>query len=226
VYDIIKIVHKKTMNKLTSALTKKPIDFDMAVSVLCESEGLSREQSKRTIDQFVPVLEHLTNELHRAISRMDNTNKITDTKLAAYFMSDPLILEDFDVEIIDKKWAVTYQGYSDSVTITEAYNQLTKKLLNVFGFKELNFQTISNAIIKAYHWNRPNEDGDTEIVVTEATIIETAINFERLFTIPQLKKELPSLRLDTRDIETLLIKYGWLIKQYGKSRVKYFYRNN
>ena len=214
------------MNKLTSALTKKPIDFEMAVAVLCESEGLSKEQSKRTIDQFIPVLEHLTNELHRAISRMDNTNKITDTKLAAYFMSDPLILENFDVEIIDKKWTVTYQGYSDSVTITEAYNQLTKKLLNVFGFKEISFQTISNAIIKAYHWNRPNEEGKPDVVVTEATIIETAINFERLFTIPQLKKELPSLRLETKDIESLLLRYGWKIKQYGKSRVKYFYNED
>lgn len=214
------------MNKLTSALTKKPIDFEMAVAVLCESEGLSKEQSKRTIDQFIPVLEHLTNELHRAISRMDNTNKITDTKLAAYFMSDPLILENFDVEIIDKKWTVTYQGYSDSVTITEAYNQLTKKLLNVFGFKEISFQTISNAIIKAYHWNRHNDDGEPDVVVTEATIIETAINFERLFTIPQLKKELPSLRLETKDIESLLLQYGWKIKQYGKSRVKYFYKED
>lgn len=212
------------MNKLTSALTKKPIDFDMAISVLCESEGLSIEQSKRTIDQFVPVLEHLTNELHRAISRMDNTNKITDSKLAAYFMSDPSILEDFDVEIIDKKWAVTYKSCSDSVTMTEAYNQLTKKLLNVFGFKELNFQTISNAIIKAYHWNQPTNNNQPEIIVTEATIIETAINFERLFTVPQLKKQLPSLRLETRDIEYLLLKYGWKSKQYGKSRVKYFYK--
>lgn len=212
------------MNKLTSALTKKPIDFDMAVSVLCESEGLSVEQSKRTIDQFVPVLEHLTNELHRAISRMDNTNRITDSKLAAYFMSDPLVLENFDVDVVDKKWIVTYKGSSDSFIITEAYNQLTKKLLNVFGFKDLPFQTISNAIIKAYHWNQPNDD-EPEVIVTEATIIETALNFERLFTVPQLKKQLPSLRLETRDIEYLLLKYGWKIKQYGKSRVKYFYKD-
>lgn len=63
-----------------------------------------------------------------------------------------------------------------------------------------------------------------DYLTTETAIVETAVNFERLFTIPQLKKELPSLRLETKDIESLLLRYGWKIKQYGKSRVKYFYR--
>jgi hypothetical protein len=83
---------------------------------------------------------------------------------------------------------------------------------------------MSNAIIKAYHWNEDREDILDNI--SDVCIVETAMNFGRRFSIPELKKALPSLTKTSKEVEKLLLQHGWSIIQYGSCRVKYFRRED
>lgn len=57
-------------------------------------------------------------------------------------------------------------------------------------------------------------------------VINAAELFTRMFTISEVKKQLPRLYLNTKQIEKILLDYGWQIKTHGSSRVKFFYRDH
>lgn len=57
-------------------------------------------------------------------------------------------------------------------------------------------------------------------------VIGVAESFTKLFTISEIKKQLPRLYLNTKQVEKILLDYGWIIKTHNNSRVKYFYRDH
>jgi hypothetical protein len=210
--------------KMDRALNKRPVDTDMVVQVLCESNNFSIEQSKLAVQSFLPSIVQLHNKMDKLIQKLDDTTRVSDSVLAQYFLNNPYVLEGFDVVEHSSKdqWIVTYNGEADNKTMTVAYNNLTLDLATAFGLREISFTTLSKAIIKAKHWH----DRTTNTVSLETAIIETALSITHRVTIPELKKALPSLRLKTREIEKILLDYGWQIKTHNNSRVKYFYREH
>jgi hypothetical protein len=210
--------------KMDRALNKRPVDTDMVVQVLCESNNFSIEQSKLAVQSFLPSIVQLHNKMDKLIQKLDDTTRVSDSILAQYFLNNPYVLEGFDVVEHSSKdqWIVTYNGEADNKTMTVAYNNLTLDLATAFGLREISFTTLSKAIIKAKHWH----DRTTNAASLETAIIETALSITHRVTIPELKKALPSLRLKTKEIEKILLDYGWQIKTHNNSRVKYFYREH
>lgn len=213
-------------DKLLTALSRKPVDTELAVQVLVEATACSRENTEKIVAEMLPVLIQLQVEaqmkLDHIIAQQEKGIRLSDSKLALYFRNNPQVLSGFDVERDDDScnWVVTFNGKSDRMTITEAYNVLTQKLLPVFGAIEIKFSTITNAILKAYHWE--NSDLNSASVSVDAAIIEIANSFTRKFSIPEIKKRLPSLRLSSKEVENFLLERGWEYTQYGTCRTKYF----
>ena len=215
------------MSRIATALSKRPIDSDQVVALFSEATNCNLEQSTKLMIEVVTAFNAIDSKLEKMSNQLDNTYRVTDTRLARYFNLHPEVLEGFNVTKNEEKdkWVITFKDSSENTVITEAYNMLTKKLLTAFGYKELKFSTISNAILKAYHWN---EDKDLILEsISDVSLIETAMSFNRRFSIPELKKILPSLKkTPTKELEQLLLTYGWSIIQYGSCRVKYFYRQD
>ena len=209
--------------KMDKALSRKPVDTDMVVQVLCESANFTEEQSNLAMQAFLPSVVQMHKKLDKLMQMVDDASRISDSVLAHYFLNNPYILEGFDVVEHSSKdqWIVTYNGDADNKTMTVAYNNLTLDLATAFGLREISFNTMSKAIIKAKHWH----DRTTNVHSLETVIVDTAMSFNRLFTIPELKKVLPSLKLETKEVEKILLDYGWVIKTHSNSRVKYFYRD-
>lgn len=210
--------------RMDRALNRKPVDTDMVVQVLCESTDFTIEQSKLVAQTFIPSVVKLSNQVDKLIQKLDDTTRVSDSVLAQYFLNKPYILEGFDVveHATKDQWIVTYNGKADNKTMTVAYNNLTLDLATGFGLREISFATLSKAIIKAKHWF----DRTTNVDTLETVIVDTALSFDKLVTIPEIKKILPSLRLRTKQIEKILLDYGWQIKTHGSSRVKFFYRDH
>ncbi|MCA6430260.1 MAG: GIY-YIG nuclease family protein [Cytophagales bacterium] len=55
-------------------------------------------------------------------------------------------------------------------------------------------------------------------------IIKFVKNCTTQFTIPDIKRQLPDLTLTTKQIENILLLNGFVFKQYGTSRKKYFHK--
>ena len=210
--------------KMDKALNRKPVDTDMAVQVLCESANFTEEQGNLAMQAFLPSVMQMHKKLDKLMQMADAATRISDSVLAHYFINNPYVLEGFDVVEHSTKdqWLVTYNGDCSNKVITVAYNNLTLDLTRAFGLREITFTNLSKAIIKAKHWH----DRATNVESLEAVVIDTAISFNRLFTIPELKKVLPSLKLNTKQVEKILLDYGWIIKTHNNSRVKYFYRDH
>lgn len=57
---------------------------------------------------------------------------------------------------------------------------------------------------------------------SDVSILDTAYKFEKLFTVSDLRKLLPSLTLPTKEIAEILLNNGYILKTYPSSRMKYY----
>lgn len=215
------------MDKLQSLLTKRPPELMKAANILSQSHSVSTEVALGIIQSnIMPILDAMFAKLDEVQKEVFNSGKVNENKLATCFLSNPALLEGFDV-IKDKEelvYKVTYLGKDDKISITDGYNKMMKELIKIFGFKDLSFQTISNAIIRAYCWFQDSHSPNEVLQLTsESCISEVASSFTKQFTIPDIKQKLPDLTLTTKQIERILLLNNYNYKQYGTSRKKYFY---
>jgi hypothetical protein len=216
------------MNKLQSFLTKRPPELMKAADILVQSHSVSTETALDIIRKdFMPCIDAVYTMLDDLKTELSNNGRISENKLATYFLANPAVLDGFEV-IRDeelKTYRITYLGSDDKLSITDGYNKIMKQLIKVFGFKDLSFQTISNALIRAYCWYQDESQPDQVLQLTsESCIIDIVRCLDKQFTIPDIKKQLPDLSLSTKQIENILLLNGFSFKQYGTSRKKYFYR--
>lgn len=217
------------MDKLQSLLTKRPPELMKAASILSQSHSVSTEVALGIIQSnIMPILDAMFAKLDEVQKEVSNSGKVNENKLATCFLSNPVLLEGFDVIKDDEElvYKVTYLGKDDKISITDGYNKMMKELIKIFGFKDLSFQTISNAIIRAYCWFQDSHSPNEVLQLTsESCISEVASSFSKQFTIPDIKQKLPDLTLTTKQIERILLLNNYNYKQYGTSRKKYFYLN-
>jgi hypothetical protein len=217
------------MDKLQSLLTKRPPELMKAANILSQSHSVSTEVALGIIQSnIMPILDAMFAKLDEVQKEVSNSGKVNENKLATCFLSNPALLEGFDVIKDDKElvYKVTYLGKEDKISITDGYNKMMKELIKIFGFKDLSFQTISNAIIRAYCWFQDSHSPNEVLQLTsESCISEVASSFTKQFTIPDIKQKLPDLTLTTKQIERILLLNNYNYKQYGTSRKKYFYLN-
>ncbi len=216
------------MNKLQSFLTKRPPELMKAADILVQSHSVSTETALDIIRKdFMPCIDAVYTMLDDLKTELSNNGKISENKLATYFLANPATVEGFEV-IRDeelKTYRITYLGRDDKLAITDGYNKVMKQLIKVFGFKDLSFQTISNALIRAYCWYQDESKPHQVLQLTsESCILDVVDSLNKQFTIPDIKKKLPDLTLSTKKIENILLMNNFTFKQYGSSRKKYFYR--
>jgi hypothetical protein len=215
------------MNKLQSLLTKKPPELMKAANLLVQSHSVSTETALDIIrNDFMPLLDAVYTKLDDLQKEFSNSGKVSENKLATYFLNNPVSLEGFEVVKDDETlvYKVLYLGKDDKISITDGYNKLMKQLIKTFGFKDLSFQTLSNAIIRAYCWFQDDNNPSEVLQLTsESCIMEVVLSFSKQFTIPDIKQKLPDLDLTTKQIERILLLKGYSYKQYGSARKKYFY---
>jgi hypothetical protein len=174
----------------------------------------------------MPLLDAVYTKLDDLQKEFSNSGKVSENKLATYFLNNPVSLEGFEVVKDDETlvYKVLYLGKDDKISITDGYNKLMKQLIKTFGFKDLSFQTLSNAIIRAYCWFQDDNNPSEVLQLTsESCIMEVVLSFSKQFTIPDIKQKLPDLDLTTKQIERILLLKGYSYKQYGSARKKYFY---
>lgn len=207
------------MNNLSKAVLRKPPDLEMAASVLAESTSLTIAQGKEAVMLYQPVLISLQQSIEKLNRTLENTQKLTAPNIARYFLVNPDLLVDFDiVEDIEKDDVqILYKGSSSKLEIRKAYNNLTAELMKVFGCKDISFKTMSEAILKAYDWQMSSTSDSLDI-----SILDTAYKFDKLFTVSDLRKVLPSLTLPTKEIADILLNNGYILKTYPSSRMKYY----
>lgn len=210
------------MNRLYTYLMRDPMDTSNIINILNDTTSLNRQQATEVVKEFLPAFIDIHKRLQGLVAQIDNHGKISDSKLAMYFLNDLSLIEDFVVKKEKGNLVIYYRGSNTPADISEGYNAINQKLLMTIGFSELPYKTISQAIVKAHHW----QNSDTGKITVEASIIEAALSFSKLFTIPQLRKSLPSLTMQTSTIEKILLDYGWEFKQYENNKVKYFFRND
>lgn len=198
------------------------MDTNNIINILNDTTSLNRKQATEVVKEFLPAFIDIHKRLQGLVTQIDNHGKISDSKLAMYFLNDLTLIQDFSIKREEGQLNIYYKDSKESADITEGYNSINERLLTKIGFSELPFKTISQAIIKAHQW----QNSDTGKITVEASIIETALSFSKLFTIPQLRKLLPSLTMQTSCIEKILLEYGWEFKQYENNKVKYFFRDD
>jgi hypothetical protein len=214
------------MNKLQQLLTKKPPELMKAANILVQSHSVSTETALEIIrTDFMPCLDAVYNMLEDVRRELSSVGKVSENKLATYFLANPAVLVGFEVfeDKTTMSYVISYEGAIDKIAITKGYNCLIKEVIKVFGFKDLSFQTISNAIIRAYCWyQEKSEPSDVLQLTSESCILDIASVYTKQFCIPDIKKSLPDLTMSTKQIEATLLLNGYVYKTYGSSRKKYF----
>jgi hypothetical protein len=207
------------MNELSKAHTRKPPDFDMAASVIKESTSLTISQGKEVAMLYQPVLMDLIQSVERLNRTLENGQRLSAPNIARYFLVNPHLLEDFTIfEDIEKDDVqILYKGSSSKLEIRKAYNNLTAELMKVFGCKDISFKTMSEAILKEYDWRTSGISDSIDI-----SVLDVAYKFNKLFTVSDIRKLLPSLKLTTSEVESVLLNNGYNLKTYKSSRMRYF----
>jgi hypothetical protein len=216
------------MNKFQQLLTRKPPELMKAANILVQSHAVSTETALEIIrTDFMPCLDAVYTVLEDLRRELSSTGKVSENKLATYFMVNPTVLQGFEVheDQTTMSHVISYNGEIDKISITKGYNNLIREVIKVFGFKDLSFQTISNAIIRAYCWYQEKSEPDQILQLTsESCILDVVSNLTKQFTISDVKKALPDLTMTTKQIESTLLLNGYIFKQYGTARKKHFTR--
>jgi hypothetical protein len=207
------------MNELSKAHARKPPDFDMAASVIKESTSLTISQGKEVAMLYQPVLMDLIQSVERLNRTLENGQRLSAPNIARYFLVTPHLLEDFSVfEDVEKDDVqILYKGSSSKLEIRKAYNNLTAELMKVFGCKDISFKTMSEAILKEHDWRTSGVSDSIDI-----SVLDVAYKFNKLFTVSDIRKLLPSLKLTTSEVESILLNNGYNLKTYKSSRMRYF----
>ena len=95
------------------------------------------------------------------------------------------------------------------------YNQFVKDFL--LKYQQQQFEFFSFELDEKFKENIHISENEVE-----EAILNVVGSFTRKFSIPEIKKRLPSLQLSSKEIESFLLERGWKVTQYGTCRTKYF----
>jgi hypothetical protein len=207
------------MNNLDKAILKRPPDLEMAALVFSETTSITLEQGREVSIAILPTIAGLQKSIDKLQQTVENTQRLTAPNIARYFLVNPHVLEDFEVKEDDEKDTVQilYKGSYANNVIRRAYNKITAELIKTFGCKDVSFKTMSEAILKAHDWRMMSANDSVDI-----SILNVAYSFNKLFTIAEIKKVMPSLYWSNDEITELLVNNGYTLKTYPSNRIKYF----
>jgi hypothetical protein len=221
------------VHSLTVELKRKPIDFDTAKEIIGELTNLNSEQDKVKVTQlFTLICGGLVSEVVKAkesISEKPDSKTIKPNKLALVLKDNEYLLTDFDVvfDNNNENPKICYKGNWDSATIYRAYDYLRLELSRFIGYREYDNSTISRAIMQAKNYLQYDREM-VECNMVDTFVIEKAYNLinsrgnRKNLTIPELKKQLTSITLTTKEVQNILLNAGWEIVKLGTCATKFF----
>ena len=220
--------------KHSLALFKEdPLDESLAKAVLCEIVGIDSEPQSSNLFEFMKYqiidMKVQLDQMMEFLKKTSDFKVIKSTKLALVLQQYSYLIEDFTVvfDEFGNNPIIHYRGNHDAETIYKAYDFLKLELSKVIGFRELDVQTISRAIMSAKNFIEYSEQAK-DINLGNALVLEKAHALlksrknRKLITIPQLKSLITSLDLTTKEIETILLDANWEIVFSGKCKTKFF----
>ncbi len=226
---------EKTINpEVVSALEKIPTDADLVYKKVSEWEKAGDIAQLATINMLImsklliteSSVEKLSMDMRLLRETLDDVHKVTTTKLTHKLQMNPELREGFSREITeDGDVLLLYKGSSRKCDMYKGYDQLHYKLRDVYGFKEIDYKTMNNALLKSFNWSQEEVKrwDDAEIamaVLSKAEFLHTRRRSKKI-TIPEIKVELP-YKLDTKVIKNILLNAGWITVKQGSCKTLFF----
>ena len=228
-----KMLDRDLVKHSLALLKEDPLDESLAKAVLCEIVGIDSEPQNTNLFEFMKyqIIDMKTqlDQMMEFLKKTSDFKVIKSTKLAIVLQQYDYLLQDFSV-VFDESGnnpVIYYQDKCDQETIYEAYDFLNLELSKLIGFREIDYQTISRAIMKAFNFIKYSEKSQqlnlgNALVLEKAYALLASRKNRQYITIPDLKKLITSLDLTTKQIETVLLDSNWEIVYSGKCKTKFF----
>lgn len=219
---------------VVSALERIPTDADLVYKNISEWERAGDSAQLATVSMLIISklistelsVESMAKDMRLLRESLDDVHKVTTTKLTHKLQMNPELREGFSRVITeDGDVVLLYNGSEKKCDMYEGYDQLHYKLRDVYGFKEIDYKTINNALLKSFNWSQEEVKRWDEAEIAMAVLSKAEFLYTRhkskKVTIPEIKKELP-YRIDTKIIKNILLNAGWTIVKQGSCKTLFF----
>lgn len=222
-------IESSLVYNLQNELKKEPVDFELTKKILVELIEFDAEPVTTNMIKVMQLMVTLlTSEIAR-LKQADSTKYVKANKLAIILKNNPYLISEFDV-IEDNKAdtiKISWRGQADKPNVYRGYDYLRIELQRFIGHAEFDNSTIARAIMQAKNYIRYDKEF-LEVSTLESLIIEKAYSLlesrpnKRRITIPELKKEIASTSLSTKEVEQVLLNADWEIVKSGTCPTKFF----
>lgn len=238
---MVNIVKHSPYNVL-AALDTDPVDMEAINAALVEWE---KEQSvsqlvdtnRLVVESYIGIkseLARINSKLDAFLDNVSSVAKVNTQSLTAKFVKHPYLIEGYTVETVNGASKVFYKGKSDKMTTQAAYNKLLYVLKDHYGYKEIKYCTISEAIIRFFDWT---EEVDKERIQSLdlasfiSMVLTKADQYHRekrtgKFNMPEFKKAKGLSLIPTPTLKQVLLNAGWKQVAYGSSKTIYYTKEN
>jgi len=232
-----KMLDRELVKQSLALMKEEPLDETLAKAVLCEIVGIDSEPQSTNLFEFMKyqIIDMKTqlDQMMEFLKKTSDFKTIKSTKLAIVLQQYDYLLQDFTV-VFDQTGnnpTIYFKNRCDQETIYEAYDFLNLELSKLIGFREIDYQTMSRAIMKAFNFIKYTEKSEelnlgNSLVLEKAYALLLSRKNRQYITIPDLKKLITSLNYTTKQIETILLDSGWEIVTSGKCKTKFFKPKN
>lgn len=220
--------------EVVSALEKIPTDAELVYKKVSEWEKAGDIAQLATINMLLmskllhteSAVESMARDMRLLRESLEDVRKVTTTRLAHKLQINPELREGFTRETTSKGDVVLkYKGSSKKCDMYEGYDQLHYKLTDVYGFKEVDYKTMNNALLKSFNWSQEEEKRWDEVEIAMAVLSKAEFLYtkhrSKKVTIPEIKKELP-YSVDSKVIKKILLDAGWITLKQGSCKTLFF----
>lgn len=227
-------MEKSIHPEIVDALKRIPTDTDIVYKNISEWERVGDSSQLATICTLAigvlmakdSSIESLREELRLFRESVEDVRKVDATKLAHKLQLKPELREGFTKEITeDGDVLLLYKGSTRKADMYEGYDQLHYKLIDIYGFKDIDYKTINNALLKSFNWSQEDVKRWDSAEVAMAVLSKAEFLYTRhknkKVTIPEIKLQLP-YKLETKIIKNILLNAGWITVKQGSCKTLFF----
>ena len=220
--------------EVVSALERIPTDADLVYKNISEWERAGDSAQLATVSMLIiskllsteMSVESMARDMRILRESLDDVHKVTTTKLTHKLQMNPELRDGFTRMITEKgDVKLLYNNSDRKCDLYEGYDQLHYKLRDVYGFKEIDYKTMNNALLKSFNWSQEEIKrwDNAEIamaVLSKAEFLYTRHRSKKV-TIPEIKKELPHY-IESKVVKEILLNAGWVIIKQGSCKTLFF----
>ena len=220
--------------EIVSALERIPTDTEIVYKNISEWERVGDSSQLATVCTLAigvllakdSSIESLREELRLFRESVEDVRKVDATKLAHKLQINPELRDGFTRQITESgDVLLLYNGSTKKCDMYAGYDQLHYKLISIYGFKDIDYKTINNALLKSFNWSQEEvkrwDDAEIAMAVLSKAEFLYFKHRNKKVTIPEIKAELP-YKLDTKLIKSILLNAGWITVKQGSCKTLFF----